>query len=44
VPGEDIREKSSAFRERASAAQQGVNYSLVTARVGDQLVGFLSGP
>lgn len=43
VPGEDTREKSSAFRERATAAQQGVNYSLVTARVGDQLVGFAFG-
>jgi GNAT superfamily N-acetyltransferase len=43
VPGEDIREKSSAFRERATAAQQGASYSLVTARVGDQLVGFAFG-
>jgi len=43
VPGEDIWEKSSAFRERATAAQQGRNYSLVTARVGDQLVGFAFG-
>ncbi len=43
VPGEDIREKSSAFRERATAAQQGLNYSLVTAHVGDQLVGFAFG-
>ncbi len=43
VPGEDTREKSSAFRDRAKAAQQGVNYSLVTARVGKQLVGFAFG-
>lgn len=43
VPGEDIGEKSSAFRERAGAAMQGVNYSLVTARVGTELVGFAFG-
>lgn len=43
VPGEDTREKSSAFRERATAALQGVNYSLVTAHVDDQLVGFAFG-
>jgi hypothetical protein len=43
VPDEDIREKSSAFRERARAAPQGLNYSLVTAHVGDQLVGWLVG-
>ncbi|MGH3829666.1 MAG: GNAT family N-acetyltransferase [Pseudonocardiaceae bacterium] len=43
VPGEDTREKSSAFRERASVALRGVNYSLVTARVGDELVGFAFG-
>lgn len=43
VPGEDTREKSSAFRERATAALQGANYSLVTAHAGDQLVGFAFG-
>ncbi|MGH3920206.1 MAG: GNAT family N-acetyltransferase [Gammaproteobacteria bacterium] len=43
VPGEDTREKSSAFRERAAAALRGVNYSLVTAHVDDQLVGFTFG-
>lgn len=43
VPGEDIREKTSAFRERASAAMRGVNYSLVTARGGGELVGFAFG-
>ena len=43
IPGEDSQEKSSAFRERAIAAQHGVNYSLVTAHVGDQLVGFAFG-
>lgn len=43
VPGEDTREKSSAFRERATAALQAVNYSLVTAHAGDQLVGFVFG-
>ncbi|MGH3900220.1 MAG: hypothetical protein ACRDTA_18650 [Pseudonocardiaceae bacterium] len=42
VPGEDTREKSSAFRERATAALQGINYSLVTAQVDDQLVGLPS--
>jgi GNAT superfamily N-acetyltransferase len=43
VPGEDPRVKSSAFRERASAALHGVNYSLVTARIGNQLVGLAFG-
>lgn len=43
VPGEDIRNKSSAFRERASAAARGINYSLVTARVSAELVGFALG-
>ncbi len=32
VPGEDTREKSSAFRERATEALEARNYSLVTAR------------
>lgn len=31
---------SSAFRDRATSALQGLNYSLVTAHIGDQLVGF----
>jgi GNAT superfamily N-acetyltransferase len=43
VPGEDIREKSGAFRERATAALKQANYSLVAARVGAQLVGFAFG-
>ncbi len=43
VPGEDTQEKSSAFRDRATAALRGLNYSLVTARVGEQLVGFAFG-
>lgn len=43
VPGEDTRKKSSAFRDRATAAQQGASYSLVTAHVGEQLVGFAFG-
>ncbi len=43
VPGEDIKEKSSAFRERASAAMRGISYSLVTAQVGEELVGFAFG-
>lgn len=43
VPGEDIREKSSAFRGRANAALEHANYSLVTAYVGDHLVGFAFG-
>ncbi|MGH3669582.1 MAG: GNAT family N-acetyltransferase, partial [Pseudonocardiaceae bacterium] len=43
VPGEDIHQKSSAFRERASAALRGVDYSLVTAHAGDEMVGFAFG-
>ena len=43
VPGEDPREKSSAFRERATGAPEGRNYSLVTAHLGGQLVGFAFG-
>jgi predicted GNAT superfamily acetyltransferase len=43
VPGEDIRQKSSAFRERATAALHGVNYLLATAYVGEELVGFAFG-
>lgn len=43
VPGEDTQQKSSAFRDRATSALQARNYSLVTARVDDQLVGFAFG-
>jgi GNAT superfamily N-acetyltransferase len=43
VGGEDIHQKSSAFRERATAALHGVNYSLATAYVGAELVGFAFG-
>jgi len=43
VPGEDTREKSGAFRERATGALGARNYSLVTAEVGGQLVGFAFG-
>ncbi|MGQ0779008.1 MAG: GNAT family N-acetyltransferase [Pseudonocardiales bacterium] len=43
VPGEDNREKSSAFRERATEALEARNYSLVTAEVGGRLVGFAFG-
>jgi GNAT superfamily N-acetyltransferase len=43
VPGEDIHQKSRAFRERATAALRGVNYSLVTAHAGNELVGFVFG-
>src|ERR1700742_1308771 len=43
VPGEDTREKSSAFRDRATGAQEANNYSLVVAHVDGQLVGFAFG-
>lgn len=43
VPGENIHEKSRAFRERATKALLAVNYSLVTAHVSGQLVGFAFG-
>jgi GNAT superfamily N-acetyltransferase len=43
VPGEDTRQKSAAFRERALGALEAANYSLVTARAGDELVGFAFG-
>jgi GNAT superfamily N-acetyltransferase len=43
VPGEDMREKSSAFRGRATAALETANYSLLTARVSGRLVGFAFG-
>jgi GNAT superfamily N-acetyltransferase len=43
VPGEDVREKSGAFRVRATGALGAANYSLVTARADDRLVGFAFG-
>ncbi|MFY1651487.1 GNAT family N-acetyltransferase [Solwaraspora sp. WMMB762] len=43
VPGEDTGVKSDAFRDRATAALGARNYELVTARVGDELVGFVFG-
>ena len=43
VPGEDVREKSGAFRDRATGALRAANYSLVTARAEDRLVGFAFG-
>src|SRR5829696_5100198 len=43
VPGEDAAVKSSAFRDRATGALAARNYELVTARVGDELVGFVFG-
>ncbi|MGI9001070.1 MAG: GNAT family N-acetyltransferase [Pseudonocardia sp.] len=43
VPGEDADEKSSAFRERATAPLRAVDYALVTARVDGRLVGFAFG-
>jgi GNAT superfamily N-acetyltransferase len=43
VPGEDTGQKSDAFRDRATMALEVPNYSLATARDGDQLVGFVFG-
>jgi hypothetical protein len=43
VPGEDIIVKTSAFRARASRAIGAPHYSLVTAQVDSQLVGFAFG-
>jgi ribosomal protein S18 acetylase RimI-like enzyme len=43
VPGEDAGQKSDAFRDRATKALQMPNYSLVTARAGGQMVGFVFG-
>ena len=43
VSGEDVGEKSSAFRARATAALKQANYSLVAAHVRAQLVGFAFG-
>ena len=40
---EDTHDKTSAFRDRATGALQAVNYALVTARFGGQLVGFSFG-
>jgi GNAT superfamily N-acetyltransferase len=43
VPGEDTREKSLAFRGRATSALEARSYSLVTGEVAGQLVGFAFG-
>lgn len=43
VPGEDTGQKSDAFRDRASKALEVPHYSLVMARAGDQVVGFVFG-
>ncbi|WP_307826238.1 GNAT family N-acetyltransferase [Micromonospora humida] len=43
VPGEDATVKVDAFRGRATGALGARNYELVTARVGDGLVGFVFG-
>lgn len=43
VPGEDTHEKSGAFRERATGALGATRYSLETAQVDGQLVGFAFG-
>lgn len=43
VAGESTGEKSGAFRERATEALEARNYSLVTAHVGSQMVGFAFG-
>lgn len=43
VPGEDTNVKADAFRDRATGALGARNFELVTARVGDELVGFVFG-
>jgi ribosomal protein S18 acetylase RimI-like enzyme len=43
VPGEDTNVKTDAFRDRATGALSGRNYELVTARAGDEMVGFVFG-
>lgn len=43
VPGEDVTVKTSAFRDRATRAFNALNYSLVTAHGGGQLIGFAFG-
>jgi GNAT superfamily N-acetyltransferase len=43
VPGENTDVKTGAFRDRATAALSARNYELVTARAGDELVGFVFG-
>lgn len=43
VPGEDTHVKTAAFRDRATGALGARNYELVTAQVGDELVGFVFG-
>lgn len=43
VPGEDTNVKADAFRDRATGALGARNYELVTARAGDELIGFVFG-
>lgn len=43
APGEDTHKKASAFRLRATRGLRGANYSLVTARLDSQLIGFVFG-
>ena len=43
VPGEDTGQKRDAFRDRATKGLQVPHYSLVTARAGDRLAGFVFG-
>ncbi|MGH3940547.1 MAG: GNAT family N-acetyltransferase [Pseudonocardiaceae bacterium] len=43
VPGAGTREKSNAFRSRATKGLRGANYSLVTARLDGELIGFVFG-
>ncbi len=43
VPGENTNVKTDAFRDRANGALGARNYGLVTAWVGDELVGFVFG-
>lgn len=43
VPGEDIKVKTDAFRDRATRALDARNYELVTARAGEDIVGFVFG-
>ena len=43
VVGENTTVKADAFRDRATGALSARNYELVTARAGDELVGFVFG-
>lgn len=43
VPGEDSGVKTAAFRDRASLALDARNYELMTARAGEEIVGFVFG-